>query len=620
MCRHPTSPERLMWGVALAIGAAACGPPPLDLDVIAPDGGPGGSGASVETAADVSGHPADSPTSGGSDAGDGAALDGGQSPSDVAALADTADVALGSEDSGTSDVGLSDSGPSDGGSLLDSQADTSTDGGRSDALVVTDAGTPDATAVDAGSGVDAVWADAEVAGGLDAGGPQDSTSPVDTAGADGGFDASGPSAPELPALRLGGPEKDLFRAVAVTASGWAAAGATWSWGAGGSDVLLAAFDSDGTPVWSSAFGGPEDDEATAIAATPDGGLIAAGRTASFHGYYDVYLMRTAPDGELLWARSYGGDGWDGASAVAALADGSFVVVAETWNYGPGTPYHHNMWVFGVDADGEITWSHVFGEKIEGDAGFRIIEVHDSAGAPDGLLLAGATESWGMGHDDVWLLRLTSDGDVLWSRAYGAEEDDEARDVIQTADGGFAVTGFTRGFGVYYSEAILLKVDAGGELEWMRTIGGKDDDEGVSIVELPSGYAISGTTESFGGGAHDVFVVTTDELGGVATLRSWGGIGDERGAGMVTNGVELCIAGSVPSPDGDEEGLLLRLWPDGGAGCRGVDVPLDDVKQGSPTPIVTPFEPIGVPGGLGYPTDTVETVLLLDGLTGDPCAE
>lgn len=432
----------------------------------------------------------------------------------------------------------------------------------------------------------------------------DSAEPIDVPGVGdasqpGDSNEPGDATPGEPALlQFGGTSNEALRALASGPAGLIAVGRTDSHGAGLSDTLVTAFSHDGALTWALALGGPGEDDAMDVRVMPDGGAVLTGRTESFGGHSDAWVARITAAGDLLWARSYGGNGWDLGQSVTPLAGGGFAVVAETYNFGPGAPDTHNLWVFGIDDLGEIQWSHVYGDDRDGDAGFRIIEATDLGGQPDGLMVVGGTESWGLGKDDIWLLRLDAQGGVLWSRAYGEDADDEARGVVQTADGGFAVTGFTRGYDSQNSNVLLLKVSAQGELEWMRTYGGAAAERGQSVALHEGGFLVAGVTASWGKGGADAYLLATDDAGQPLWLRTLGGSGNDEAAAVLTTETGVWLAGRLVTDAGDEDALLARLddWP-----CKSTLVPLSSVAMASPIPTVTTFDPTDSPGGTSQAT-------------------
>ncbi len=134
--------------------------------------------------------------------------------------------------------------------------------------------------------------------------------------------------------------------------------------------------------------------------------------------------------------------------------------------------------------------------------------------------------WGWG-EDVYVVKLDGAGNVQWTRTIGGGEDDEGHSIVRTVDGGYAVAGWTLSFGAGVADVYVVKLDGAGNVEWTRTIGGGGDDEGYSIVQtVDGGYAVAGWTASFGAGDWDVYVVKLDgngnvNLGGCGSASSGG---------------------------------------------------------------------------------------------------
>ena len=112
-----------------------------------------------------------------------------------------------------------------------------------------------------------------------------------------------------------------------------------------------------------------------------------------------------------------------------------------------------------------------------------------------------------------MVKTDSDGNMLWNETYGGTSLDFGVHVLQTAEGGYAITGVTGSFGAGGTDAWLVKTDAAGVMQWNQTYGGTEDDEGWSLIETADGgYALAGNTYSFGAGDQDFYVVKTDEFG------------------------------------------------------------------------------------------------------------
>ena len=230
-----------------------------------------------------------------------------------------------------------------------------------------------------------------------------------------------------PQLVHGGAFDDDYRAIAKTDDGdLVVAGYTENTADGDWDALMMRTSVCGDVRWAKTYGGKDKDMGTGVITTSDGGIAMVGRTDSFGGFVEIYLVRTDGQGKLLWSNVYGGNGHDSGTTLLQAEDGGFLLLGETYNFGPGTPDAHNMIVVRVDDKGQLLWEHTFGGGIDGDAGFAIAHRPNKAGAAGGFAIAGATESFGHGHDDLWLLYLDGQGEVEGSWAYGGPEDDEAR--------------------------------------------------------------------------------------------------------------------------------------------------------------------------------------------------
>ncbi len=159
-----------------------------------------------------------------------------------------------------------------------------------------------------------------------------------------------------------------------------------------------------------------------------------------------------------------------------------------------------------------------------DIGYSIIQTSDG-----GYLIAGNTSSFGAGQSDIYLVKISSIGDVEWTRTIGGPNNDHAQSIIQATDGGYAIVGWTNSFGAGAQDVYVVKVDQTGTVQWTRTIGGSNDDNGYSIIQTSDGgYAIAGHTLSYGAGSWDVYVIKLNSTGGLEWRRVVGGSSGDLG--------------------------------------------------------------------------------------------
>jgi hypothetical protein len=304
---------------------------------------------------------------------------------------------------------------------------------------------------------------------------------------------------------FGGKENDSASSVQQTTDGgYIIAGGTDSFGAGEFDFYLVKTDREGNEEWSRAFGGVGWDYADSVQQTTDGGYIIAGGTDSFGaGEFDFYLVKTDREGNEEWSRAFGGVGWDYADSVQQTTDGGYIIAGGTDSFGAGI---YDAYLVKTDREGNEEWSRTFGGE-DNDTADSVQQTADG-----GYIIAGDTESFGV-DGDFYLVKTDGEGNEEWSRAFGGEETEEADSVQQTTDGGYIIAGYTKSFGAGNYDAYLVETDEEGNEEWSRTFGGEENDSASSVQQTTDGgYIIAGRTNSFGAGEFDFYLVKTDGEG------------------------------------------------------------------------------------------------------------
>jgi hypothetical protein len=231
---------------------------------------------------------------------------------------------------------------------------------------------------------------------------------------------------------------------------------------GGKDVRLIRTDPAGNELWRKTYGGDQNDWAYSICRSGDG-FLAAGKTSSFgRGDTDAYVIKTDTDGDLQWAKNFGGTGEDIARSVQETGDGGFVFTGSKWEQGAE---HSDLYLVLADAGGAVQWESVFGGEY-GDHGHCAIQTRKGD-----FVAVGNTWPFGTwGASDVFLVRVRADGRADWVKHFGGAGDDYGYWVRQTADGGFIVVGRSDPSGKGHDQIYLLKTDARGNRMWYRRYG------------------------------------------------------------------------------------------------------------------------------------------------------
>jgi predicted secreted protein len=116
----------------------------------------------------------------------------------------------------------------------------------------------------------------------------------------------------------------------------------------------------------------------------------------------------------------------------------------------------------------------------------------------------------------------SSSSATWEKLYGGELDDEATAIVQAADGGYVIAGTTNSFGSGGADFWLIKIDAEGNMEWNQTYGGPESDVAYTMVQTSDGgYALAGETCSFGAGDSDFWLVKVDSSGNMQWNKTYG---------------------------------------------------------------------------------------------------
>jgi hypothetical protein len=315
---------------------------------------------------------------------------------------------------------------------------------------------------------------------------------------------------------FGGSDSDIgYGIVEVSSGGFACVGETQSSGAGNNDVWLVRTTADGSPLWSQTFGGPFPESGQAVLEVSTGGFsvvevstggFALGGTTEYLGSFsgDFWLLRTTGSGAHLWNQTYGGTERDVCEAVIEVDSGGFLMAGWTTSLGFGAA---DVWLVRTDANGNFLWSRNYGAKLD-DKVYSMIEV-----STGGFLLVGGTQSYGVGQTDVWLIRTDAFGNMVWNQTFGGPLFDEGKSVVELSTGEFALVAATTSYGAGVSDVWLLVTNSTGSMLWNQTYGGTNVDLGFQLTTVSTGgFAIIGSTISYGAGNHDLWLLHVTTFG------------------------------------------------------------------------------------------------------------
>lgn len=286
--------------------------------------------------------------------------------------------------------------------------------------------------------------------------------------------------------------------------------------------------------WSRAYGGDEDDIALSIIQTPNGDYVFAGSTGSWPND-DAWLVKIDTHGNVLWTQTYN---FSSVNAVIPTADGGYAL-AGIRGGALGSP--SDAWLVKTDAHGAVQWNQTYDWK-DHDEAQTVIQTSDY-----GFVLGGSSSDF-YEHWNGWLVKTDANGRRQWNRTYGGSSHDYIHKIVQTVDGGFAFAGDTRSYGVGVSDGWLVTTNTCGEMKWNRTYGSSGFDRIYTMIQkADGGFALVGTTASYGAGDFDAWLVKTDCDGTMEWMRTYGGSShDNAYSGIMTANGGFALGGGTKS--------------------------------------------------------------------------
>ncbi|WP_317045759.1 hypothetical protein [Hanstruepera ponticola] len=263
--------------------------------------------------------------------------------------------------------------------------------------------------------------------------------------------------------------------------------------AGAQDYWISKLDTNGNITWQKSFGYTGSDIGFTLIQTNDSGYFIT-------GVLDVTASGGEGNTRVSGMRHAGGD----------------------------------YWAIKLDASGNREWSKYYGGGFT-DTPYDAIQTPDN-----GYIIVGSSDSNdvdiqnNIGTYDFWVIKISETGTLIWERSYGGTEIDEARGIVDSGDGNYLITGDTRSsdFDVSSNNGAadlwLIKISPSGDLIWEKTFGGSSFDVARSIQKSNDKFIISGSSRSANGdvssnqGQNDAWVIEVGSSGNLISQKTLGG--------------------------------------------------------------------------------------------------
>jgi len=370
--------------------------------------------------------------------------------------------------------------------------------------------------------------------------------------------------------------------------------------------------------WQKCIGGSDDDYATSIIQTSDGGYITVGNAKSsdfdFEGnpyLSSIWVVKLSNDGEiewkkllgggfmskiiqntkgnyiisattltyawiaeidnmgnLIWQKSYGGSNLNDLNSIIQTPEGGYLFVGQTASMDGdleniNIPPYKMGWIVKIDSIGTIEWQKMVGGTIYEKLNNVTLT------SDNGYIIAGMATSNGgdvQGNnwfECAWILKLNSNTIIEWQKCIGSDTYNQAKDIKQCSDGGYIVACDKNHDYADNRDGFIVKLSATGTIEWQTEVGGNSDDFLTSIIETSDGgIIVGGTTESWSGdvplpsyGFQDCWIVKLSNSGNIQWQRRFGGNDfDYLRSIEQTNDNGFIFAGGAKSRSNDVIGL------------------------------------------------------------------
>lgn len=333
---------------------------------------------------------------------------------------------------------------------------------------------------------------------------------------------------------IGGNWDDNFESMTQTTDGGYLLGGWSNSGLSGDKsenaIVYAAYDywvvklsETGDVIWENTIGGNVYDYLFSVEQTADGGYILGGSSGSGifadkteevigGGTTDYWIVKLDATGIIQWQKTIGGNGYDYLESFHQTADGGFILGGRSDSDISGYKTEGNLggydyWVVKLSSTGNIQWQNTIGGSGE-DHLYTIQQTEDNGFILGGFSTSGTSlekSEGNIGDDDYWIIKLNEDGNIEWENTIGGAGSDRLNSVIQTSDGGYFLGGWSgslisgdkteNSHGDY--DFWCLKLNAGGEIIWQKTVGGTAEDVLKTVNQnsdnsyLLGGYSGSG---------------------------------------------------------------------------------------------------------------------------------
>lgn len=236
---------------------------------------------------------------------------------------------------------------------------------------------------------------------------------------------------------------------------------------------------------------------------PDGSRYAIGSTSNTGaGSYDILLTKLDSLGNVVWAKQYGGSGFDAGRNITLTADHHLILTGSSGSF----TSNNDAIAIKTDLSGAVIWAKVIGTSAGDDFSYKVAEAQDSS-----LLMIGQTKGAAKDNNkgEMLLVKMDKDGNALWTKSLGSVNGVElGYEGWNIGSDGYVVGGQSSLGLIGGTDVAIHLISLTGDLVMTALIGGPADDDARKFAPAPGGLIIAGNTRSFGApNQGDMFVTS-----------------------------------------------------------------------------------------------------------------
>jgi hypothetical protein len=383
-------------------------------------------------------------------------------------------------------------------------------------------------------------------------------------------------------------------------------GTTTLTNAGSTDIFIVKYDATGNVLWAKSAGGAYGERGQSVCTDASGNVFITGHfyspTITFgtitltranqtsDSTSDIFIVKYDTSGNVLWAKSAGGYGYDEGYAVCTNASGNVFITGRftspTISFGTDTLTNTNntydIFIVKYDTSGNVLWAKSaggtgsdLGKGVSTDVSGNVF-LTGNFGSPTisfGTAMLTNTNTAG-NSPDIFIVKYDTSGNVLWAKSAGGTGNKLSTGVCTDASGNVIITGYFTSPTITFGTSMLtntinntydffiVKYDTSGNVLWAKSEGGTGHDLSYGVCTDASGnviitgyfyspiisFGFRTTTLINANEFSDIFIVKYDTSGNVLWAKSAGGTGTDLCRGVSTDvSGNVFLTGSFSSP-------------------------------------------------------------------------